>query len=651
MSEELPVEQQLEVLNQMFNDVKPQTETQEISSVPTVNNEFEPNIKFKVDEEKIFFLFKPLLARYNSEIAIVRKSIAKVDGKIQRLKNKISKIDSKIERLQGQNEKLKIMLSDKSPLASFLALSIKSNEEKIERLKRNKKNYNKQKSAKSKKSQKLNTKLEKLQYKLTKFYCLSNVILSLYSKENRNQLYYDSMMTLNDMKKQRCSEREKNILEKIQTVSKALDKPNLYADEKFRLNEKLNKLNTKLNNNSDKMKHCDDLFESLQKYKAQSIHVQNKIIDTVKEKVEEEIKDAIIENTQNNEELLNNTEEIIENSTVESTAIENTVTETAKEQPKQAEKSVIKKEETALLQEKFDTLINGWQNNISNLVDLIRFKTHFPKYSLRNTALIFSQMQGAISVNSQSWWSINGHSIRTEAKPIEIFVPVMDKFLVLEDGKRIPFDEASDELKLAAQQNGADIKIEEKLNHYEKGDVYDISQTTCPIDQYPKPYKATDLATNEKLEKVMEFAKEIGIKCVQQDMGDNNNCKWQSDQSTLYINSKLDDAEKLSKLIFGVSYATMWQKDMSNSPASMFQTEVLSIMISDVCGIAITNEQIKRLSDKYNAFLAANSKLEKPLVIGKVLEDTFSKYKNMSYKLTETLKKSVEKKQNNAVHL
>ena len=77
-----------------------------------------------------------------------------------------------------------------------------------------------------------------------------------------------------------------------------------------------------------------------------------------------------------------------------------------------------------------------------------------------------------------------GWSVQKNAQKLPSLVPVKITYLI-HDGKWIPLSVADEALKKAYRAGEIESEV---IQRYKIGYVYDISQTNCPPEQYPKFY-------------------------------------------------------------------------------------------------------------------------------------------------------------------
>ena len=115
------------------------------------------------------------------------------------------------------------------------------------------------------------------------------------------------------------------------------------------------------------------------------------------------------------------------------------------------------------------------------MLGLLKTASQFYQYSVNNLKLIYAQNPTAKYVQSFEAWKKDGFHVLRGQKGMKIFVPVRTTFLKLNDGEIVALSEASAEQK--QQYKEGLIEHFQKTN-YKIGNVFDITQTTCPPERY-----------------------------------------------------------------------------------------------------------------------------------------------------------------------
>lgn len=134
------------------------------------------------------------------------------------------------------------------------------------------------------------------------------------------------------------------------------------------------------------------------------------------------------------------------------------------------------------LQNKVLDLAESFKQNPQDIAEYLKFTSRFYNYSSRNTMLIYMQNMGAMYCNSFKGFKDMGYSVKRGEHGMKILVPTIKTYLHTDNGL-IPLSKATAEQKQAYKLNK--IEAEQKL-YFKVGTVFDITQTNCPKEDYPK---------------------------------------------------------------------------------------------------------------------------------------------------------------------
>lgn len=249
-------------------------------------------------------------------------------------------------------------------------------------------------------------------------------------------------------------------------------------------------------------------------------------------------------------------------------------------------------------------LAKSFKQNPEQITEVLKFQSRFYQYSARNNTLIYSQNPGATFTDSYKGFQKQGYNVRKGEHGMKILVPV--KATYLKDGKDwVQLFKANNELKQAYKEN----KIETKtVQRFKVGTVFDISQTNCPVEDYPKFFHMGYKNTEHQIiyEGLKKFSEDY-LNCPLEDFDMKSISKrgaYYPGLNEITINEKLLDTEKLSTAIHEVSHAVL-HNDINNvAPAFQkeFEADALAIMIEDRLNVEVTEVRQRHLSDNYKFF-------------------------------------------------
>ena len=123
----------------------------------------------------------------------------------------------------------------------------------------------------------------------------------------------------------------------------------------------------------------------------------------------------------------------------------------------------------------------SWQENPETIAEAVSFGSRMYNYSVRNNMLIYQQNPNAVYVQSFQAWKEMGAAVKSGEKGSKIWVPVEATILKI-DGKLVPLEHATKEQRIQYQAGEIESTT---ARRFRIGTVFDIAQTTYPIEKYP----------------------------------------------------------------------------------------------------------------------------------------------------------------------
>ena len=184
-------------------------------------------------------------------------------------------------------------------------------------------------------------------------------------------------------------------------------------------------------------------------------------------------------------------------------------------------------------------------------------------------------------------------------------------------------------LKTASDQERAMIKAgmleTREQPRFGTGSVYDISQTTCPLSDYPKllglGYNDTQHAAIYA--QVKKYCENIGIDVREEPLSSVTTRGYYDSRSRrIVINDLLGDTQKLSTLVHELSHDLVGHNaEMEKSTAQKeFEADALSIMFEQQYGIPTTDVRKSHLAICYTQYCTELQEAQKPVEIDKLFE-------------------------------
>lgn len=160
--------------------------------------------------------------------------------------------------------------------------------------------------------------------------------------------------------------------------------------------------------------------------------------------------------------------------------------------------------------------IEEYRTNPQDMIEFAKFMSKIHNYSPLNLSLIDEQFNGAIAVGSYKMWNDQGFNVKKGEKGIGIYAHAPVTIFIDENGNEKTLREATAEEKQKIQRGELNSR---RVEHFKKGYVYDVSQTTATEEDLPKIFpnkiwnfqidKETNLGQLEH--GVRSLANELGI--------------------------------------------------------------------------------------------------------------------------------------------
>lgn len=293
------------------------------------------------------------------------------------------------------------------------------------------------------------------------------------------------------------------------------------------------------------------------------------------------------------------------------------------------------------LQQKVIDLAENFKENPLDIIEYLKFSSQFYNYSARNSMLIFQQNQGAKFCNSFKAYKDMGYSVKRGEHGMKILVPTIKTYLHIGD-ELVPLSQATAEQKQAYKQN--QIKFEQKL-FFKVGTVFDISQTNCPKEDYPKHL---DLGySSERHSEICTVIKnfcENSLGCpVHENSFNSVNLRGYFDpiNNSISLSGMFDDTTKLSILTHETGHAILHnntkteQLKCSNAQIE-FEADATSVMLQSYFNLEIPQSRLNHLSSCYREMMSDENITSKDVTAS--LERAHKAYKTVIDNVNQQLR-------------
>lgn len=242
------------------------------------------------------------------------------------------------------------------------------------------------------------------------------------------------------------------------------------------------------------------------------------------------------------------------------------------------------------------------------MAEMFFFGANFYQYSPNNISLIHSQNGGATYCQSYAAWKKMGYHVKKGEHGLKIWVPVQQTVLKI-GNEEVPLSSATKNQK--EEYKKGHIKAVQRL-HFKLGNVFDISQTDYPKEDYPKLFSMGFNDDQYKMifTEINRFSREK-LKCpvLIQDLKSISlrGCYYAKD-NVIKINNRLNDSERLSTLCHELGHAFIHNinSDRANKTTSQreLEADALSIMLQSNFELPLTASRKRHFVQHYESFIS-----------------------------------------------
>lgn len=140
-----------------------------------------------------------------------------------------------------------------------------------------------------------------------------------------------------------------------------------------------------------------------------------------------------------------------------------------------------------------------------------------------------------------------------------------------------------------------------KIKKFVPHQVFDISQTTCPPEDYPKIFSRgyENIEQAQLYECIKEYAKDSGFSVVEEDMSSISlNGYYMCDDDSIHINSTLQDSKKLETIAHELAHGVLHKTSTQPTEIKEFEAESFGTMLKRKLGFPVSDES-KRYIQSY----------------------------------------------------
>lgn len=255
------------------------------------------------------------------------------------------------------------------------------------------------------------------------------------------------------------------------------------------------------------------------------------------------------------------------------------------------------REEFNKLIDSIDDILKNYEQNPELIAEYLAFRSNFYNYSARNILLIHLQNPYSTFTASFTKWKDLGYSVKKGEKAIRILRPI-EKIKYVKDGKTLTVlknTPSEDKAKIASGEYHS-----EPYTSFVQTMVFDISQTDCPPEDYPKIFsRGTENADRAAVyECVKEYAQLTGFTVTEDDITSISlGGYYNPSDDTIHINNTLKDDKKLSVLCHELAHGMLHKTSDKPTAVKEFEAESFAAMLQSKLGFLpdeSNKEYIKR---------------------------------------------------------
>lgn len=261
--------------------------------------------------------------------------------------------------------------------------------------------------------------------------------------------------------------------------------------------------------------------------------------------------------------------------------------------------------------EKIIDLGESFKRDPSIMAEFFQFEANFYQYSARNQLLIYQQNKYASIVGSFKHFKDQGYSVQKGERGMKIFVPVTASYFYRKGEKQAtPLKEATKVERDLIKQGLIEVK---SMTRFKLGSVFDIAQTNCPPENYPKLFNMGEqsIAHDQVFCKLKEYCESKGFPVEESAEMRSISLRGTFVPATkeIHLNEKLQDTQKLGTFLHEMAHAFLdhgFPEDYGLIHKHMheFEADGLAIMLLTRFGFEITDPMKDHLSTHYKAFLS-----------------------------------------------
>lgn len=291
------------------------------------------------------------------------------------------------------------------------------------------------------------------------------------------------------------------------------------------------------------------------------------------------------------------------------------------------------------LMDKVEKIIDNFQRSPADLIEYFKFNSKFYQYSKNNNALIYQQNRYAQYCGSFKSFKDMGYSVKKGEHGMKILVPYISKYFYNDtDQEWKKVSEATPEQKLKIKNGEIEIK---QYTSFGVGTVFDISQTDCPVEDYPKffGFGHASKSHRELFNAVKYYAEGKGIPVEIIDLKSITlSGEYNAADNSIVLSDKLNDDRLLSVMTHELSHALLHNSDITENENKHimqieFEADAMSLLLRERLGISDIEDarqaHLQTSFKKYMEWAEANESEQHCPTLSEILDNINDAYSNM----------------------
>lgn len=238
-------------------------------------------------------------------------------------------------------------------------------------------------------------------------------------------------------------------------------------------------------------------------------------------------------------------------------------------------------------------LYDGFRKDPARLAEYLAFSSRFYTYSARNRAMLYMQNRGATFVASRTNWRKMGYAVLPQQlqRGLAILCPVKRDFFE-RAGEWLPVSAANAQERFRLAEGTMETKT--KITFHAEP-VYDISQTNCPVEDYPKVYDKGEASPQHSAlyEAVVRVATLEGITVTKDAMNSISiGGYYNRADNSIHINALEKDTAAASVMLHEYAHALLHNGSAATLPTEIkeFEAQGTAVMLLKHYGFSVTQQ-------------------------------------------------------------